>query len=100
MRRTGTLVGASGAALANLCFLPPGARVVEIRPMGLGETWLEIATANLGLSHRILRTGPPLTGAAVPLQARLAQLPRRITGRYAQAFRCDIPAVLAALAGP
>ncbi len=97
MHATSTLIGPSGAALANLCFLTPGARVIELRPPGLGETWIEIATANLGLGHRILRGEGPLTASEIPLRKRLAQLPRRLSGRYAYAFRMDVPAVMATL---
>ncbi len=93
------LLGPSGAGLANLVFLAPGARVIEIRPGPVQEPWLDLACANLGLEHRIIRAPGPLPRGEVPLWARLAQLPRRVTGRYHYACRADVAAVMAALEG-
>lgn len=90
------LIGASGAALSNALFLPPGGTLVELRPEPVNEPWMALTTAALGLRHRVL-TLPRLVGAEVPPGARLRQLPRALTGRYHYCLRADIPAVLDAL---
>ena len=93
------LAGASGAGLANLCFLAPGARVVEVRPAPVFDPWIELGCANLGLGHAIVAADGPLPPAAVPFAARLRQLPRRLTGRYHFCCQADPAAVLAAITG-
>lgn len=96
VRGARVVVGASGAALANVLVLVPGARVVELRPAPVAEPWMGLTTAALGLEHAVLPL-PVVTGAEVPLAARLRQLPRALTGRYRYAVRAEIAAVLAAL---
>ncbi len=98
MAGTGVLIGASGAGLANLLFLPRGARVVEIRPEPVREAWITLACANLGLGHHVVPAAAPLPAHEVPLAAKLRQLPRRLAGRYRWAARVEIAAVEAALA--
>ncbi|MES2666772.1 MAG: glycosyltransferase 61 family protein [Pseudomonadota bacterium] len=97
MRRARLVIGASGAALANLCFLPRGAGLVEIRPATVVEMWLTLAAAQGGISHRVIPAQAPLSRHETPLSTRLAQLPRRVLGRYHYAYRVDIARVLACL---
>ncbi len=91
------IIGASGAALANLCFLGHGARMVELRPDPVREPWLDLAAAQLGIDHRIIRADGPLPRDQVPFTAQLRQLPRRMLGKYHYAYRVDIEQVLQAL---
>lgn len=91
------LIGASGAALANLCFLPPGARIVELRPQTVVEQWLNLAADLRGLDHRVVEGRAPLPRAEVPIAAKLRQLPRWLARRYHYAWSVDIAEVLAAL---
>lgn len=94
MSRARAIVGPSGAALANLCFLAPGADVVELRPDPVREPWLQMACSNLGMAHHVV-AAPVVTTA--PLASRLAQLPRRMAGRYNYTYSVDIESVFAAL---
>ncbi len=96
MGQARAVIGPSGAALANLCFLAPGADVVELRPEPVHEPWLDMACANLGMTQHILAA--PQTDD-VPIPAQLAQVPRKLAGRYNYAYRVDIGAVLAVLDG-
>lgn len=97
MRRARMVIGASGAALANLCFLPRGAGLVEIRPSTVVEMWLTLAAAQSSISHRVIAAQSPLSRVETPLATRLAQLPRRILGRYHYAYRVDMDQVLSCL---
>ena len=92
-----TIIGASGAALANICFLPQAARMVELRPDPVREPWLDLAAAQLGIEHRIIRAEAPLPPASVPFSVWLRQLPRRMMGKYNYAYSVDIERVLQAL---
>jgi capsular polysaccharide biosynthesis protein len=92
MSRARMVIGPAGAALANLVFLAPGAQVVELRPEPVNGPWIQIACANLGLTHHLIDA--PLA-TEMPLSARLVQLPRRLSGRYNYAYEVDIDAVLA-----
>ena len=92
------LIGPSGAALANLCFLQRGGVVVEIRPAPVDEPWLGLASANLGLKHRVVWASGSLP--TVPLWARVRQAPRALLGKYHYAYEVDIPSVLAACGLP
>ena len=94
MQGARAIIGPAGAALANLVFLAPGAQVVELRPAPVNGPWIQIACANLGLIHHLLDA--PVT-RQVPLPTRLAQLPRKLAGRYNYAYEVDIDAVLALL---
>ncbi len=91
------LIGASGAGLANLCFLPEGAEVIELRPDPVRESWLDLAAHQLGIRHRVLPLRAPLPQTEIPLALRLRQLPRRLSGRYHYACSVDLPALLSAL---
>ncbi|WP_300516792.1 glycosyltransferase 61 family protein [Aliiroseovarius sp.] len=91
MARARMVIGPAGAALANLVFLAPGARVVELRPEPVNGPWIEIACANLGLRHHLIDA--PET-QDMRLSGHLAQLPRRLTGRYNVAYEVNIVAVL------
>jgi len=93
------IVGASGAALANLCFLARGARLTEIRPAPIREPWLDLASLNLGVDHRVVPGPGPLSRTETPLLARLRQIPRRVTRRSHYAWTTDIAAVLDAALG-
>jgi capsular polysaccharide biosynthesis protein len=93
-----TVIGASGAALANLCFLPQGGRLIEVRPAPVREPWLDLACANLGLEHRVVAASEPLSPRQVPAWHKVRQLPRKVLGRYHYCFEADIDLVLKAFA--
>ncbi len=46
------VVGASGAALANAMFQPPGARAIEIQPANFTSQWLWAACRQVGVEWR------------------------------------------------
>lgn len=94
MARARVVIGASGAGLANIVFLGPGAHVIEIRPGRLDEPWLEIATANLGLGHSVIGASDDLPARRIPAMAHVRQMPRRLTGRYNYVYEVDFDAVL------
>ncbi|MEC3861684.1 glycosyltransferase 61 family protein [Mesobacterium sp. TK19101] len=91
------LIGPSGAALANMIFLPRGARVIEIRPEPVQEPWMDLACRALGLMLTVVPGSGPLPRAQVPLAARVQQLPRWALRRYHYAYSADPGQVLAAL---
>ncbi|MCC5973225.1 MAG: DUF563 domain-containing protein [Rubellimicrobium sp.] len=91
------ILGPSGAALANLMFVAPGTRVIEIRPDPVREPWMDLACAARDLDHVVVPAEAPLPKAEIPLWVRTLQLPRRLTARYHYAVRVDIDAVMAAL---
>lgn len=97
VKAAGTLIGASGAALANLCFLPQGGRLIEIRPAPVQEPWLDLACANLSLEHRVIAASDPLPWRQVPVFHHVRQLPRALLRRYHYSFDTDIDRVLDAL---
>ncbi|MFE3837337.1 glycosyltransferase family 61 protein [Pseudogemmobacter sonorensis] len=97
--RARVVIAASGAALANIPFLPEGARVVEIRPPGMEGAWTGLTAARFGLDHVIV-SAEGLPPGALPLAARIAQLPRRLAGRYHTAFVADPEAIAAAAFDP
>ena len=99
MARARTVIGASGAALANMVFLGPGARVIEIRPARLSETWIDLGCANLGLGHTVVPASEDLPSRQIPARAHLRQMPRRLTGRYNYVYDVDPDAVIVALDG-
>lgn len=70
---------------------------MEIRPATVVEMWLTLAAAQSGISHRVITAQSPLSRLETPLSTRLAQLPRRVLGRYHYAYRVDIDQVLACL---
>lgn len=91
------LIGASGAALANICFLPQGARLIELRPQTVVEQWLDLAADLRGLDHRVIPGRAPLPRAEVPIGTKLRQLPRLLARRYHYAWSVDIAEVLEAM---
>ena len=93
----GTIIGASGAALANLCFLPKGGRLIEIRPAPVQEPWLDLACANLNLEHKVIAASDPFPRQKVPVWHFVRQLPRAILKRYHFSFDVDIDRVLESL---
>jgi capsular polysaccharide biosynthesis protein len=100
MRGAGLVVAPSGAALANMVFLPPGARVVELRPPQMAGAWTTLAAAALGLDHVVLPARTALAPGEVPPLHRLMQMPRRLTRRYAYHYAVDVEAVLEAATPP
>lgn len=71
VREAEVLVGASGAALANAVFLPPGARVVEIQPLNFASQWVRAACRQVGADWRGYVCASPAPAQAAPLLARL-----------------------------
>jgi len=99
LSRCEALIGPSGAALANVMFLPRGARVIELRPDPVNEPWMELACTALGLEHKVvsgqvacLRDAPFVERAAIGL--------RRLAGRSAYAWEIEEADVLDALQAP
>lgn len=97
MARASTVIGCSGAAMANMVFLGRGARVIEIRPGRLSEPWIDLGCANLGLEHHVVPASDDLPARSVPALAHMRQIPRKITGRYNYVYDVDPTAVLRAL---
>ena len=95
MARARLVIGASGAGLANMVFMAPGARLLELRPDPVREPWMALASAARGIGHDVLALEGPLPRAEIPAVQRLRQWPRRLTGRYHYALKADIDAVLA-----
>ena len=95
MARARLVIGASGAGLANMVFMAPGARLLELRPDPVREPWMALASAARGIGHDVLALEGPLPRADIPAVQRLRQWPRRLTGRYHYALKADIDAVLA-----
>lgn len=100
MRSARTVIAPSGAALANMIFLAPGARLIELRPRNITEQWVTLGAANLELSHRIVMAESPLPLSETPLHIQAMQLPRRLLNRYHFCYRVDLDEVLAALDQP
>lgn len=96
MRGARVVVGASGAALANVIFAPRGAAVLEIRPEPVREPWVDLSCDLMGLRHLVLPV-PVVPPSEVPFWARLRRAPRQMLRRYNYATRVDPDAVLAAL---
>lgn len=92
-----TIIGPSGAAFANMAFLPEGAKVIELRPRPMAGAWIGLTAARRGLRHRLIDAGPPIPLRALPWRTAASLLPRRVAGRYAYAYRIDADKVLAAL---
>lgn len=95
MARARLVIGASGAGLANMAFMAPGAGLLELRPDPVREPWMALASAARGIGHDVLALEGPLPRAEIPAVQRLRQWPRRLTGRYHYALKADIDAVLA-----
>jgi hypothetical protein len=53
-RHASFVIGAHGAALANLVFCPPGAKVIELAPDGGYRPFFALIASKLGLTHGIL----------------------------------------------
>ncbi|MCK0139065.1 glycosyltransferase 61 family protein [Aliiroseovarius sp. F47248L] len=91
MRTARVLIGSTGAALANICFLAPQAKVIELRPPRMEGPWLDMAAANLDINLKVI---PSLAATNVPAWVRFAQLPRKLLRRYHFSYEIDIPTVL------
>jgi capsular polysaccharide biosynthesis protein len=87
MRDAEIVVGASGAALANAVFLPPGARVVEIQPSNFTSQWVRAACRQVGVEWRGYVCASPCPAHAAPLLARLRR-------GFKFAFRPDLDDLL------
>ncbi len=96
MARTHLLIAPSGAALANMVFLPPGARVIELRPETIAEPWSRVTATTLGLHLTQIDTPARRAGEPGSLRADLMQAPRRLLGRACTQSRVDPDAVMAA----
>jgi hypothetical protein len=53
-RHAAFVIGAHGAALANLIFCPPGAKVIELAPDGGYRQFFALISSKLDLTHGIL----------------------------------------------
>jgi hypothetical protein len=53
-RHASCVIGAHGAALANLVFCPPGTRVIELAPASGYRQFFSLISSKLGLTHGIL----------------------------------------------
>lgn len=71
MRDAEIVVGASGAALANAVFMPPGARVVEIQPVNFTSQWVRAACRQVGVEWRGYVCASPCSPAHAPWLSRL-----------------------------
>lgn len=85
------IVAATGTALANLLFCPPGAEVVEIRPPGSTSVWVQNLATGLGLKWRGFDAEGVREMLETPLDAALRPA-------AAFAWRADVVALLAFLA--
>lgn len=85
------VVAATGTALANLLFCPPGAQVVEIRPPGCTSVWVQDLAARVGVVWR----GFDAEGARETLETPLDPALRPLS---AFTWRADTVALLAFLA--
>jgi capsular polysaccharide biosynthesis protein len=66
MRTAEVVVGASGAALANALFAPPGARIVDIQPEVFASGWVCALGALIGQHSYAYRTPAPVPLEDVP----------------------------------
>lgn len=71
MRDAEVVVGPSGAAFANVLFLPPGARVVEIQPLNFSSQWVRGACLQVGVEWRGYVCASPCDRKQAPLWARI-----------------------------
>lgn len=70
MRDAEVVVGASGAAMANVVFLPRGARVVEIQPLNFTSQWVRAACRQVGVDWRGYVCASPSPAREAPWLAR------------------------------
>ena len=96
MPRPHLRIAPSGAALANMVFLPPGARVIELGPETIAEPWSRVTATTLGLHLTQIDTPARRAGEPGSLRADLMQAPRRLLGRACTQSRVDPDAVMAA----
>jgi capsular polysaccharide biosynthesis protein len=71
VRGAETIVAPSGVALANILFCAPGAKVIEIRPPGAGDTWTRDLAGLVGADWRAFEAVGPRETVEVPLDPRL-----------------------------
>lgn len=90
-REAETIVAPTGAALANILFCAPDARIVEIRPPGATGLWVRDLTALAGATWR----GFDAAGA---IEAPVAPLDPAPPPASAFSWRADAAALLAFLA--
>lgn len=70
MRDAEVVVAPSGAALANVLFLPPGARVIEIQPLNFSSQWVRGACLQVGVEWRGYVCASPCSPRRTPLWVR------------------------------
>jgi capsular polysaccharide biosynthesis protein len=71
MRDAEVVVGASGAAMANALFAPPGARVVDIQPEVFASTWVCALGELIGQQAYAFRVPAPLPPDEAPWVSRV-----------------------------
>jgi capsular polysaccharide biosynthesis protein len=71
MRDAEVVVAPSGAALANVVFMPPGARVVEIQPLNFSSQWVRGACQQVGVEWRGYVCASPCSPAKAPSLVRV-----------------------------
>ena len=71
MRNAEVLVGASGAALANALFLPPGAKMFEIQPQNFTSAWVPAMCGMIGCEWYLYHPRSPLPDRETPWLRRV-----------------------------
>ncbi len=90
MRDAQVVVGASGAALANALFLPPGAKVFEIQPQNFASAWVPALCEMVGCDWFLYHPHSPAPERDTPWL-------RRVRRGFKFGFRVELADFLAFL---
>jgi len=83
------LIGASGAALANIIFMPKSSTLIEIRPSWISEPWLSASSKLLGLNHIVTNSKREIEYLSLTVCNQIRQLPRVLLGKKRGSYLVD-----------